>query len=244
MSALRVEYRRGTSPEALADLPDGCVDAVVTDPPYGTGLGDHQYGRRERWGAAHGDRHIANDTDVAVLEITAPEMFRVLRGGGVALVFSSQERRAAEDALVAAGFSLERGGLTWDKGRPGLTRRIRYAHESILLAAKGDAFAERVPIISPLRYSPVQYTEHPNEKPVEVLRALIRWACPQGGLVLDPFAGIASCGVAALAEGCSYIGVECDPRWWDIAERRLAEAQDRPHRDIEQHGLFTTDGAA
>lgn len=236
------DYRRGTSPGALADLPDGCAAAVVTDPPYGTGNGKHQYGRRHRWGVAHGHQFIANDTDVGALARTADTIARLLCDGGVALVFCSQERRDAEDAMADAGLEIVLGGLAWDKGRPGLSHRIRYAQEQIVMAAKGDPFATREPIISPVRMSPVEATQHPNEKPVALLRRLIQWACPQGGLIVDPFAGIASCGVAALAERCSYIGVECDSRWWPIAERRLADARNLPHPELPP-SLFT-EGAA
>ena len=225
----RVEYRHGVSPDAIADLPDGCATAVVTDPPYGTGNGIHQYGRRHRWGVPSGHQFIANDTDLGALASVAPTIARLLAPYGVAMIFCAPSLLRAEDHLVDAGLQIVLGGLVWDKGAPGISHRIRYAHEHVIVAAKADPFETREPIISPLRFSRVQFTEHPNEKPVDLLRALIRWACPNGGLVVDPFAGIASCGVAALAERCSYIGVECDERWWPIAERRLAQAQDRPH---------------
>lgn len=71
------------------------------------------------------------------------------------------------------------------------------------------------------------------------MRRAIQLVCPVGGLVLDPFAGTASVGVSALAENRTYLGVECDERWWPIAERRLAEAQDRPHPLLTQSSLFT-----
>jgi len=62
---------------------------------------------------------------------------------------------------------------------------------------------------------------HPTSKPVELLRKLVRLATPPGGCVLDPFAGCASVGEAALAEGFRYLGVELSPVYVDIARQRL-----------------------
>lgn len=54
---------------------------------------------------------------------------------------------------------------------------------------------------------------HPTEKPVELLRPLLRYSCPPGGRVLDPFSGSAAVWEAAKAEGMSYIGFETDPAY-------------------------------
>lgn len=238
---MSVEYRHGASPEAFADLAEGSVGAIVTDPPYGTGTATAIYGRRK----AGKVNAIRNDTDLSQLVAVAPEMARVLAPGGVALVCCAPTlRRAAEEAILEGGLE-PLHVIVWDKGAPGISYRVRYAHEDIILAAHfgADPWETREPIISPIRVSRVQQTEHPNEKPVALLRKLIRWALPTGGLVLDPFAGIASCGVAAIAERCDYVGVELDAQWWGIAERRLADAQHAPHPDLDQSSLFHGDAA-
>lgn len=246
MSA-RVEYRRGVSPSAFHDLPSGSVHAIITDPPYGLGKG---YGRRthvkgsgnlaEQW-------RIANDDDLSALEQCVPEMHRVLYRFGVVLVFSAPtERAAVERVLSDGGFRVD-GFAPWDKGMPGISYKVRYAYEECVIASHfgtDDPWESRAPICVPFRVPRVQNPEHPNEKPVALLRRYIRWACPNEDqrLVLDPFAGIASCGVAAIAEDKDYIGVECDERWWPIADRRLAGARFRPHPDLDQ-GTLTLEGA-
>lgn len=241
---VRAEYRHGTSPDALRDLPAGCAAAIVTDPPYGTTRGKNDgYGRRredgERW-------TIANDTDLSELAAVAPEMHRLLSRFGVAMVFAAPTQRSAVERIMEdAGFRID-GFAPWDKGRPGISYSVRYAYEECVIASHfgtDSPFEFRDPLVVPLRHPPVQQVEHPNEKPVGLLRRYIAWAVPDCGdseprLIVDPFAGIASCGVAAIAERCSYVGVECDPQWWPIAERRLAEAQDRPHDALPQQSLF------
>lgn len=65
------------------------------------------------------------------------------------------------------------------------------------------------------------YAIHPTQKPVELLVWLIRYSCPPGGLVLDPFAGSASTGEAALQEGRRFVGIELDASYHRAASDRL-----------------------
>ena len=63
---------------------------------------------------------------------------------------------------------------------------------------------------------------HPTVKPVELMRWLVRLVTPPGGLVLDPFMGSGSTGVAALAEGFRFVGIELDAGMVKLARRRIA----------------------
>lgn len=64
---------------------------------------------------------------------------------------------------------------------------------------------------------------HPTEKPVDLLRPLIEYACPPGGLVLDPFAGSGSTLDAARQTGRRAIGIEANEAYAEKAARRLAQ---------------------
>lgn len=66
---------------------------------------------------------------------------------------------------------------------------------------------------------------HPTQKPIEILAPLIEYSCPPGGLVVDPFGGSFSTGVACELSGRRFIGIEIDPERFDIGCRNLEDAQ-------------------
>ncbi|MBS1845670.1 MAG: site-specific DNA-methyltransferase [Actinobacteria bacterium] len=81
---------------------------------------------------------------------------------------------------------------------------------------------------------------HPTVKPLELMRWLVRLACPPGGLVLDPTVGSGTTGAAAVLEGRRFVGIELEPSYLEIAAARIA------HREGEVHdpGCADTGGRA
>lgn len=67
--------------------------------------------------------------------------------------------------------------------------------------------------------------KHPTVKPVSVMAYLCRLVTPPGGVVLDPFMGSGSTGVAALREGFRFIGIEREAEYFDIAQQRIEHAR-------------------
>ena len=67
-------------------------------------------------------------------------------------------------------------------------------------------------------------SEHPTMKSIALMRWLVRLVTPTGGIVLDPFLGSGTTGIAALQEGFKFIGLEKEPSYVEIAERRIAKA--------------------
>lgn len=66
---------------------------------------------------------------------------------------------------------------------------------------------------------------HPTVKPIELMKYLVKLVAPKGALVLDPFMGSGTTGVAALQVGCRFLGIEKEKEYFDIAERRLKDAK-------------------
>jgi site-specific DNA-methyltransferase (adenine-specific) len=66
---------------------------------------------------------------------------------------------------------------------------------------------------------------HPTQKPLALLERVLAASAAPGDLVLDPFSGSATTGVAALRVGCRFVGLERDPAYVELAARRLRAAQ-------------------
>jgi DNA modification methylase len=96
-------------------------------------------------------------------------------------------------------------------------------------ASKGEreAGCEQLPAQSVKLYNGchhpprVRRNIHPTVKPLELMRWLVRLTCPPGGIVLDPFTGSGSTGVAAVLEGRQFLGIEREGQYVDVACARL-----------------------
>lgn len=79
---------------------------------------------------------------------------------------------------------------------------------------------------------------HPTVKPIELMRYLCRLITPPNGVVLDPFMGSGSTGVAAQREGFDFIGMELDSDYYEIAQARIGKALQRLQAVQAQKELF------
>jgi site-specific DNA-methyltransferase (adenine-specific) len=71
------------------------------------------------------------------------------------------------------------------------------------------------------KFRTIKGNHHPTVKPTDLMRWLCRLVTPPGGLILDPFCGSGSTGVAAEADGFRFIGIEQDAEYVEIAKRRI-----------------------
>jgi hypothetical protein len=92
-----------------------------------------------------------------------------------------------------------------------------------------DRKAHKTPGWNPKEDGPDPHVQsiifHPTQKPVGLIRYLIRLVTPPGGIVLDPFVGSGTLGVAAKAEGFNYLGIDNDPDYCRIARYRTSLKQ-------------------
>jgi site-specific DNA-methyltransferase (adenine-specific) len=80
---------------------------------------------------------------------------------------------------------------------------------------------------------PVERGQHPTQKPERLVTEWVRVFSNPGETVLDPFMGSGTTGVAAVKQGRKFIGVEIDPKYFDLACRRITEALKGPARATE-----------
>ena len=77
-----------------------------------------------------------------------------------------------------------------------------------------------------LRETPIHKNNHPTVKPINLLTYLCRLITPERGIILDPFMGSGSTGVAALLEGFDFIGIELEKDYFNIAKRRIEKYEE------------------
>lgn len=181
----------------------GRVDAVVTDPPYGFLAGSSGHGagklKARKLNVANTQWDVAPDEGL-IADIIAH----------------------GEDAIVWGGnyFALPPcwGVLVWDKRQPWpnfsaaelawttLDRPCAMYRLSSSLADKGED------------------NEHPTVKPLELMKWCLGFL-PEAHTILDPFMGSGTTGVAAVQMGRDFIGIEREPKYFEIACRRIEQAQ-------------------
>jgi len=188
----------------------GEFNAVVTDPPYGIEDMVGGYGRK--------GLTIANDKSLDVCRETLQMAWSAMDRGWLAAFYSSRVTPEFIGILPPDDYF---GEVIWDKCTPGMGANVRYQHENIAVYRKGDAESLKT-IFSVIRYNRIA-SEHPHQKPVEVMQNLCEMT---GGIVLDPFMGSGSTGVACQRLGIPFKGVEINEQYFDIAcERILAESK-------------------
>jgi DNA modification methylase len=193
----------------------GKVDAVVTDPPYGIGESSKNFASRGKLASA--DRYERSTWD----DSTADE--------------------AVAAAVALARWSIVFGGnyynlpptscwLVWDKlngdndfadcelawtNLPKAVRRIRFLWNGCMRRERDIA------------------REHPTQKPIDVLKWCIEHIPKPNDTILDPFMGSGTTGVACVKLGRKFIGIEIEPKYFDIARRRIEEAYKQPDMFVE-----------
>jgi site-specific DNA-methyltransferase (adenine-specific) len=152
------------------------------------------------------------------------QALRVVKPGGIAALFTDWRQLPATSMGLQAGGFVWRGIVPWFKpsARPA-QGRFTNACEYVVWGTNGARELAGAPLPGFYQASPPRRRQHLTEKPLDVMRQLVRVA-PPGGMVLDPFMGAGTTGVAALVEGRSFTGVEISAHYFVRAQRRIHSA--------------------
>lgn len=210
------------------------ADAVITDPPYCSGArtsaaisGRGGMSRGQRWAASP----IANDRMTVtgftwLIRHVAQASYRLLPDGGSFLSFIDWRQYPTLYAVIESVNFRAQQLVVWDKGDMALGNGFRNQHELIVHAAKGVPTIYNRGTANVLRCKRISSSDdHPTEKPVGIVAPLIEVVTERGQVVLDPFMGSGTTGVAAVQAGRDFIGIEVDPVFFDIACKRIDDAQ-------------------
>ncbi len=222
--------------EIMPTLPDGSIDMTWADPTYGHKNHDGDLNAQLNKHRGIENQPIQNDDPEsmrAVVDGMLIEAVRVLSpdcccccccgGGGPRPTFAWLAERM--DTRGLAFFH----SVIWDKRNPGLGWRYRRQHEMLMIAHReGGRLLWRdndVAVRNIISMMPPKKRNHPNEKPLGYPAHFIGLHSSPGHTILDPFMGSGTTGVACMNLGRKFIGIEIEPKYFEIACKRIDQAQ-------------------
>jgi len=181
----------------------GKVDAVVTDPPYGIGYSSAPVVGKNR---SDKTRYAATDWDTS-----APDVTPAIQMADKAIVWGGNY----------FGLPASRCWLVWHKPdiAPSLSP-VELAWTNI----NRNSGHYRYSISATGLERTADGNGHPTQKPLPLMKWCIGFL-PDAQTILDPFMGSGTTGVAAVQMGRKFIGIEREPKYFDIACRRIEDAQ-------------------
>jgi site-specific DNA-methyltransferase (adenine-specific) len=232
----------------LSRIPDGSIDLIVTDPPYGLGK---DYGNdSDKLDAADYLQWMERWIDIALPKLVPTGC----------LYICLTWRYSPEVFVMLKQRMLMINEIIWDRRVPsmgGSVRSFTSVHDTIGLFAKQKGYyfdldAVRIPYdaetkkarsrsifvgakwleigynpkdlwsVSRLHREHPEREDHPTQKPLEIIERMIKASCPPGGIVLDPFMGSGTTAIAAKRCGRNFTGFELNPDYCVMIEQRLA----------------------
>jgi DNA modification methylase len=218
----------GDAVEILRQFPARSIDHCITDPP---------------WIKFFDPKLRLDKRTLPVFK----ELYRVLKPGAFVYIFAGmddyfyyagydvpekKEIRHEKGELEKIGFKCSLTPIVWHKVNSMSRRGVRpweydRDYEFIIVAAKGDPVlteATRLSGVKPYPVVPSPNLTHPNEKPIELIRALLDECSYENNIIIDPFAGSGVLGEACQQEGRRYVLIERERKYYEGIVKRLGES--------------------
>lgn len=228
----------GDCMEMMKEIPDHSIELILCDPPYN--LAKYSTGNmRFEWRT-----EINNDIAGWDLKELSPidfleEFRRILSPTGNIFLFTSYHMLGKWHEVFDSVFDTFQF-MVWHKTNPVPNiRKSSFLNSCELIVCmwnKGHTwhFSKQNKMHNFIE-SPVcmglerlKHPKHPTQKPVSILKQIIRLASSEEDVVLDMFMGVASTGVAARELNRRFIGIEIDDAYYDACVRRMQETNCKP----------------
>jgi site-specific DNA-methyltransferase (adenine-specific) len=233
----KIELMKGDCLERMKEIPDGSVDLILTDPPYNIAKPNnfHTMGRA---GIDFGEWDKGFD-----LFSYIDGLSRVCTKNANIVIFNDW-KNIGEIAKYAEtkGFVIK-DMLRWEKSNPMPRNRDRrfvvdYEVAVWLTMPKAKWVFNRQsdtydrPCFKGSLTPSSEKTEHTTQKPVWLMENILKTLSNEGDTVLDLFMGSGTTGVACVNTNRSFVGIELDDNYFNIAEKRIQEALDNKENNI------------
>ena len=222
---------RADSRDIIKRIPDNSIDLILTDPPYN--LGQHSTGNIPLPGRSAMNNDVAEWDKIDFNpEEWADEFIRILKPTGNLFIFTSYNQLGRWYNCLDHKFDTS-NFMIWHKTNPApkifkagflnscemiFTCWNKKHTWNFISQSEMHNFIESSICMKPERLS---NPKHPAQKPISILKKMIKIASNENDIVFDPFMGVGSTGVAALDLNRRFIGVELDEAYFDAAKKRV-----------------------
>lgn len=211
MMTMKINFdytKQGDCLELMKQMPDKCIDLIITDPPYGKKADKGTNG----FGVAKNRRYKGGWDSKIPEKAVFDEMFRIAKH---VIIFGGN--------YFAHLLPPSNHWIFWDK-KGDIPFKNCFADGELIYTTfkkplKKIVFKQQgfITDSNDIRY-------HPTQKPSELVQMLIELYSKPGDIICDPFLGTGTTALAAINAGRHYIGFELDNQFFDIASTRIAQA--------------------
>ena len=232
------EVIQGDCLEVLKTLSSDSVDLVVTSPPYNKHSAQRNSYKTDSWKKAaisyEGfEDNLPEDEYQEQQKQLLRELVRVIKPSGS--IFYNHKYRIINHQVLSPevwlGEFVVRQVIIWNRGSSPILEPIRFlpTYEQIYWITKeaktpyftGEGFQMK----DIWRINPEVGNDHPAPFPETLVGNCIRAACPEGGVLLDPYMGSGTTAVVARKLGRNYIGIELNPEYIKVARERIKRVE-------------------
>ena len=224
----KIKLINGNCLDTLKNIPNESIDLIVTDPPYPTtsrGNAGNSGGMLQKDINKKGKVFTYNNINCKEY---APEFYRLLKDGSHCYVMTNHINLIDMlNTFTDVGFHFIKS-LIWNKGNKIMGQYYMSQYEYILFFRKGKGkkinncgTSDILSISNKKKKDKDGKNIHDTEKPIELIEVLVNNSSQENELVLDPFMGVGSTGIACIKNKRNFIGIEIDENYFTIAKERM-----------------------
>mgnify|MGYP003635695305 CR=1 FL=1 len=230
MMMMMMDLRKGDCLEIMKGIPDGSIDAIITDPPYNIAR-KNNFKTMGRAGIDFGEWDKGFDLFSYIDQIP-----RILSKNGSVVIFNDWKNIGNIARYCESKGLIIKDMLRWEKANPmprNRDRRYITDYECAIWCTNKNAkwtfnrIDEKYqrPLFKGALTKKSEKTSHPTQKPLWLMEDIIKIHTNQNDVVLDMFMGSGTTGVAAKNTNRKFIGIEQDEKYFDIAAERINNGQ-------------------
>ena len=226
-----IDLRHGDCLEVMKDIPDNSIDLIVTDPPYNVSATNDggTINKVKKLNKSLKDLVETNITNGYDIETLGEEFMRVMKEPNIYL-WCNKTQIPEYFKFYVEKYKCKFDILCWHKNNALPTYSNKYLSDTEYLLyfrkGKGKCFPKsyedaKTYYIAPINHKDKKKYKHPTIKPLDITEKVIKNSSKENDIILDPFMGSGTTGVACKQLNRNFIGIELLEEYYNIAKERI-----------------------